>query len=128
MFVGLAPRARSGAPPKIVVVCVFDQMRGDYLDRFAAGFGDAGFRRLLGNGVRYTNCNYPYAETETGPGHTTIGTGRLPRHHGIVANDWFDAAASRPIYCFADPDAKLVGLAGPVPGRGCRRGISLGKG
>src|SRR5580704_10372174 len=33
--------------PKLVVVIVIDQFRGDYLERYRAEFGDAGFRFLL---------------------------------------------------------------------------------
>lgn len=75
--------------PRLVVICVFDQMREEYLDRYQPVFGEGGFRRIQQNGVRYVNCDYPYASTETGPGHASIGSGRLPRNHGIIANEWW---------------------------------------
>ena len=33
--------------PKLLVVIVIDQFRGDYLERYRDQFGDAGFRFLL---------------------------------------------------------------------------------
>ncbi|MFN0207646.1 MAG: alkaline phosphatase family protein [Planctomycetota bacterium] len=75
--------------PKLVVVCVVDQMKEEYLDRYSPVFGNDGFKRLLNDGTRWTNCNYPYSGTETGPGHASIGSGRLPKNHGIIANDWY---------------------------------------
>ena len=57
--------------PKLVVVIVIDQFRGDYLERYRAQFGDAGFRVLLDHGAYFANCNYNYANTRTAPGHST---------------------------------------------------------
>lgn len=105
-------------PPKLVVVCVFDQMRGDFLDRFAPAFGEGGFKRVQREGTRWVSCDYPYAATETGPGHATIATGALPYVHGIVANDWFDRALGKSVYCVEDRDVQIVGSAGMVAGLG----------
>jgi arylsulfatase A-like enzyme len=106
---GHGPSGRPASRPRLVVVCVVDQMKDEYLDRFKPAFGDGGFRRLLKEGTRWTHCNYPYAATETGPGHATIGSGRLPRHHGIVANEWYVERPSEkgkeyfgPVYCCDD--------------------------
>ncbi len=127
-----APVAAPGGSvaPKLVVVCVFDQMCGDTLEKFAPAFGEDGFRRLLREGTRWTECHYPYAITETGPGHATIGSGRLPVRHGIVANEWFDVTKRRTVYNVEDSDAKLVGAAGEAPGLGMSprnfEGLGLG--
>lgn len=110
-----APASRP-ARPKLGVVVVFDQMRGDYLDRFVSYFGEGGFRKVLANGVNATQCLYPYANTETGPGHATIGSGRFPNHHGLVANDWYDRAARRTVYVSEDRSAKLLNPDGETKG------------
>ena len=34
-------------PPKLVVAITVDQMRADYLTRYAKGFGDGGFKRFF---------------------------------------------------------------------------------
>jgi hypothetical protein len=87
--------------PRLAVLVVFDQMRGDYLIRWRDLFEKDGFRRLTDGGAWYQNCHYPYANTMTGPGHATVATGCSPDVHGIVANDWFDLKLGEPLYCAA---------------------------
>ncbi|HEX3315579.1 MAG TPA: alkaline phosphatase family protein [Gemmataceae bacterium] len=76
--------------PKLVVLVVFDQFRGDYLERFRPLFGEGGFKRLMTEGTWFTNAHYPYSYTLTACGHTSLSTGANPARHGIVANDWYD--------------------------------------
>ena len=76
--------------PRLAVVLVFDQMRGDYLQKWQGLFGEGGFKRLMNEGAWFSNCHYPYAFTVTSVGHTSLLTGCTPRDHGIVANSWFD--------------------------------------
>jgi hypothetical protein len=81
------------------VFVVFDQMRGDYLTRWNDLFGEGGFHRLETEGAWFTQCNYPYSGTSTGPGHASLATGCPPSVHGIIENDWFDRKAGEIIYC-----------------------------
>src|SRR5580692_1338176 len=76
--------------PKLVVMVVFDQMRGDYLKKWQPIFGEGGFKRLQADGAWFTNCHYPYAYTLTAAGHTSLSTGTSPYEHGIIANEWYD--------------------------------------
>ncbi len=76
--------------PKLVVLVVFDQMRGDYPKKWEALYGDGGFKRLQKDGASFTNCHYPYAYTLTAPGHASLVTGTTPSKHGIIANEWLD--------------------------------------
>ena len=72
------------AKPKLAVIVVFDQMRGDYLEKWQELFGEGGFRRLQTEGAWFTNCHYPYSDTLTAVGHTSLVTGATPyqaRHH-----------------------------------------------
>lgn len=94
--------------PRLAVLVVFDQMRGDYLVRWRDLFEKDGFRRLTDGGAWYQDCHYPYANTMTGPGHATISTGCSPDVHGIVANDWYDLAEHRPAYCVGSPRHEQV--------------------
>jgi len=55
------------ARPKLIVVIVIDQFRGDYLERYRDQFGDGGFRLFLDRGAYFTDCNYDYANTRTAP-------------------------------------------------------------
>src|SRR6202158_5345421 len=102
--------------PKLVVVIVIDQFRGDYLERYRAQFGDAGFRVLLDHGAYFANCNYNYANTRTAPGHSTLFTGAYSNGHGIAANEWWDQKKKRMVTSVEDDGTKLVGVAGDKTG------------
>jgi hypothetical protein len=98
-------------PPKLVVLVVFDQLRGDYLSRWDALYGEGGFKRLLKDGAYFTDCHYPYAYTLTAPGHTSLATGCSPDKHGIVSNDWYSRAEAATVSSVAPPpDRERDGL------------------
>jgi predicted AlkP superfamily pyrophosphatase or phosphodiesterase len=99
------------ARPKLVVVIVVDQMRGDYVDKFR-GQWQGGLKRLVEEGAWFRDAAYPYAATETCVGHATISTGAFPATHGIVANAWWDRGAQKMVTCTADAKAKNSGYAG----------------
>jgi hypothetical protein len=96
--------------PKLIVVIVIDQFRGDYLERYRDQFGDAGFRLLLDHGAYFPNCNYDYANTRTAPGHSTLFTGAYSNGHGIAANEWWDPKKKKMVTSVEDDDTKFVGL------------------
>ncbi len=104
------------ARPKLVVVIVIDQFRGDYLERYRDQFGDAGFRFLLDHGAYFPNCNYDYANTRTAPGHSTLFTGAYSNGHGIVANEWWDQKKKRMVTSVEDDATKIVGAPGDKTG------------
>lgn len=100
------------AKPKLVVILVLDQMRGDYLDRYRDDFKTPnGFNLFLKKGAHFTDCYYDYANTHTAPGHSTIGTGAYTDGHGIQANQWWDFTRSTDhVYSSVDDDDyKVVG-------------------
>ena len=101
------------AHPKLVVVIVIDQFRGDYLERYRDQFGEGGFRLLLDHGANFTDCNYDYANTRTAPGHATLFTGAYTNDHGIAANEWWDPKKKKVVTSVEDDGAQLVGLAAP---------------
>jgi hypothetical protein len=80
--------------PKLIVIVVIDQFRGDYLNRDRAEFKGRGFRLFMDQGAWFTDCYYDYANTKTAPGHATIGTGAYSDGHGIESNDFWDASRS----------------------------------
>lgn len=85
--------------PRLVVLVVFDQMRGDYLQKWQPHFGKDGFVRLQTEGAWYVNCHYPYAMTLTGPGHSSMLTGCGPDVHGIIGNTWYDRKSGAVVNC-----------------------------
>ncbi|HEX5425775.1 MAG TPA: alkaline phosphatase family protein [Candidatus Acidoferrales bacterium] len=100
---------------KLVVVLVVDQMRADYIDKFQQHW-TGGLKRLATQGAWLRNAAYPYAETETCVGHSTISTGSLPATHGIISNSWWDRASGKSVTCTDDPGVKNVGYGGAVEG------------
>jgi predicted AlkP superfamily pyrophosphatase or phosphodiesterase len=99
------------AQPKLVLVLSIDQMRFDYLTRFAPLF-KGGLKTLLDRGAVFTDANYRHSSTETGPGHSVILSGRHPSHSGIVANAWYDSYLHRTVNVVDDPVQAPVGGAG----------------
>src|SRR4051812_46530205 len=97
------------ARPKLVVVIVIDQFRGDYLERYRDQFSEGGFRMLLDRGASFTDCYYDYATTFTAVGHATLFTGTYPRNHGIFGNDWWDPQRKKIVSSVEDANTALVG-------------------
>jgi hypothetical protein len=95
-----SPRPVTESPrPRLAVLVIFDQLRGDYLERWDELFGRDGFRRLEHDGAWFQNCHYPYANTVTGAGHASVATGCSPQTHGIIDNEWYDRAARAKVNC-----------------------------
>jgi arylsulfatase A-like enzyme len=80
--------------PKLIVVVIIDQFRGDYLNRDRSEFKGRGFRLFMDQGAWFTDCYFDYANTKTAPGHATIGTGAYSDGHGIDSNEFWDASRS----------------------------------
>jgi hypothetical protein len=68
--------------PKLVLVLSIDQMRFDYLTRFAPLY-KGGMRTLGERGAVYSHANYRHSAAETGPGHSvfTFWTTSEPFRH-----------------------------------------------
>jgi predicted AlkP superfamily pyrophosphatase or phosphodiesterase len=97
---------------KLVIGIVIDQMRYDYLTKYADRYGKDGFNRLLKNGFSLENAHYNYIPTYTAVGHTSIYTGTTPSEHGIISNNWYDKFLKKSIYCVDDANYKTVGNKG----------------
>jgi predicted AlkP superfamily pyrophosphatase or phosphodiesterase len=104
------------ARPKLVVIVVIDQFRGDYLERYRDQYGEGGFRLFLEHGAYFTDCNYNYANTVTGPGHATLLTGAYSSGHGIMANEWWDPQKKKLVTSVEDDATTLLGISGNVHG------------
>src|SRR5262249_20469616 len=77
-----------GTPPapRLVVLIAVDQMRADYLARFASRW-TGGFARIYRGGTVFAQGQQDHAATETAPGHSTMLSGRYPAHTGIALNN-----------------------------------------
>lgn len=108
---GHSSAAVSSVPQvRLAVLLVFDQLRGDFLERWEPLWGPDGFRRLQQEGAWFIRCHYPYGVTTTGPGHASILTGTCPDRHGIVNNNWYEDGEE--VYCATSPRYRLVPAMG----------------
>jgi len=115
----LCPAAGASAyngRPKLVVIVIIDQFRGDYLERYRDQFVEGGFRLLLDKGADFTDCNYDYANTRTAPGHATLLTGAYSSGHGIFSNEWWDPQKKHNVSSVEDDTTHLVGITGDAKG------------
>jgi arylsulfatase A-like enzyme len=101
--------------PKLVVLLVVDQMRFDYLERYSGRF-TGGLKRLTQNGAWFQRAAYPYLNTVTCPGHSTIGTGTFPYQHGMILNGWFDRKTRASTECTDDEKTKEITYGNTLTG------------
>ncbi len=106
-----------GAPPKLAVVIVVDQMRGDHLTRFA-GVYKHGLASLQSEGIVFTDAHQDHSYTVTGAGHATISSGCFPAKNGVVGNNWYERSIGRDIYCVEDTTAPLLDYPDLKPEKG----------
>lgn len=97
--------------PKLVVGLMVDQMRWDYLYRFADRYGEDGFNRLLREGFSCENAVIDYVPTFTAIGHSSVYTGSVPSIHGIAGNDWIEQQTGVSMYCTQDDAVVGVGTS-----------------
>jgi predicted AlkP superfamily pyrophosphatase or phosphodiesterase len=100
--------------PKLVVGIVVDQMRWDYLYRYANRYGNGGFKRLLRQGFSCDNTMIPYLPAFTAVGHSCIFTGSVPAFSGIAGNDWIEQSSGQRVYC--TDDSSVLGVGAQTPG------------
>jgi predicted AlkP superfamily pyrophosphatase or phosphodiesterase len=113
------------AAPRLVLVLAIDQMRFDFLTRFAPLY-TGGLRTLIDRGAVFTNANYRHASTETGPGHSVLLSGRHPSHSGIVANEWYDTYLGKAINVVDDPVQTPIGGFGRAASPANALGFTIG--
>jgi predicted AlkP superfamily pyrophosphatase or phosphodiesterase len=97
--------------PKLVVILVVDQMRGDYVDKFQHQW-TGGLKRLVKEGAWFHEAAYPYGATETCVGHSTISTGAFPASHGMIGNEWWDREQQKDVTCTAYASVKNIAYQG----------------
>ena len=98
--------------PKLVIGLMIDQMRWDYLYRFADRYGNDGFKRILNEGFSCENTIINYIPTYTAIGHSSVYTGSVPSIHGIAGNDWIIQSTGQNMYCTQDDNVHGVGTTG----------------
>jgi hypothetical protein len=80
----------SSGPAKHVVLFLFDGTNPNVLHDMAARGEAPNTARLIAGGTGFGHGAIAGLPTVTLANHTSIVTGRLPGHHGILNNAWFD--------------------------------------
>ena len=81
-----APPSQATIAPKLVVLIVLDQLGSWVLDQQLPLLpSGSAIRRAYEDGASHV-AEFPYASTQTAPGHASLTTGVTPAVHGIVAN------------------------------------------
>ena len=94
--------AEATAPPKLVVGITIDQLRGDYLEMFQHSFGESGFKKLLNEGLVYSDMKFNFPYIDRASAIATIFTGANPSYHGIVSENKYNVAENQEISSFSD--------------------------
>lgn len=106
----LKNKTSAASKPKLVVGIVVDQMRWDYINKFAPFFkSDKGFLHFIKEGATCDNTLIPYVPTVTACGHTAVYTGSVPALHGIAGNNWYDNVQQKMVYCVEDQSVQTIG-------------------
>ncbi|MFN3454833.1 MAG: alkaline phosphatase family protein [Pseudobdellovibrio sp.] len=80
----------------IVIMLSIDGFRADYIKKYNPKY----LKMLSQNGL-YSTGLIPSFPSHTFPNHYSIATGRVPGHHGIVSNKFYDKARKK-YYSMAD--------------------------
>jgi len=85
--------------PRLVVSIAIEQLRTDYIERYAHLYGENGFRQLMQKGTVYTSAHVPFYPTDRASAITSISTGTTPYYNSIVGIEWLDRNTLKPTYC-----------------------------
>ena len=88
-------RAGNTEVPKVVVGVVVDQLRADYLEKYAHLYGDEGFKKLFAEGRVYTNGYFAHANPDRSSAVASVYSGSTPYYHGITGNRFLEQEYAR---------------------------------
>ncbi|MCW0481987.1 alkaline phosphatase family protein [Gaoshiqia sediminis] len=100
-------------PPRLVVVINVEQMRTDYLSRYADKFQQDGFLRLVNQGAVCSNASMNLHVKKCLTGVPTLFTGVYPDRHGIINESWYDRLKEKEINALDDSYYMTVGSDSP---------------
>lgn len=96
------PTAGARPAPKLVVNILVDRLRSDYLNAFLPLYGEDGFKRLLNQGLVYSQAESTALPTDMATAAADIATGTSASDHGIIGLRRLDRTTLRPVGCVDD--------------------------
>ena len=76
--------------PKLLVGIMVDQLRTDYIEDLREMLGEGGFRRLMDEGVYFTDVDFKVPGGDAASASAIIQTGSYPKQNGISSSLVFD--------------------------------------
>lgn len=113
-----APDASAMPPAKrepVVVAIIVDQLSSWVAESrlpLLPASANGGLTRLVREGTWAKRLTFPYAVTDTAPGHASLHTGRLPSESGLFSNELPDPNGGRRVSVLRDPATKVVTSSG----------------
>lgn len=108
-MIGLSAQSQGQAlrqAPRLVVSIQIDQLTADALEHYAPAYGQDGLRRLLSQGIVFSQASCPFTPVDPASATATIATGTTPYYHGITGTEWFSRDAMRQLSIVYDRDHK----------------------
>lgn len=103
------------SPAPVVVAIVIDQFSAWVAEERVPELPPDGFfARMRREGVWHKRMRYPYALTDTAPGHASLHTGRVPADSHVLVNHNPDDKTGMRSSFFRDPTTKVVTPRGPT--------------
>lgn len=103
------PKIQPSKTPRLVVVINVEQMRTDYLTRYADKFQQDGFLRLINQGAVCSNASMNLHVKKCFNGVPTLFTGVYPDRHGIINESWYDRLKRKEVNALDDDFCITVG-------------------
>jgi len=114
---GMSPAPAAKRQPFVVAIVVDQLSAWVAQSRWPELPNGGGFARLRREGTWVKTMRYPYAVTDTAPGHASLHTGKLPAESGIFGNE-VPAPNGQRVSILRDEAAKAIAWDGlrSVPG------------
>ncbi len=104
--------AQTPSPPEkpaLIVHLVVDNLSLSEIEQNSHLLSDKGLLKLKTEGLDFTNATFPYVSSGKAADYASLSTGTTPRHHGIVAEQWYLSAEDRLESCVESKTAVLIG-------------------
>jgi len=98
----------SAQTPRLVVGIVVDQLRADYVEKFAYLYGEDGFNRLWKEGSVYTGGSFDFVAPDRSSATASIYSGTEPCYHGITGNRFLERKTLKVKTCVDDDQIRGI--------------------
>ena len=106
-LLGLSSEAAAQAlsqQPRLVVTIAIDQLRTDRMEAFSSLYAQNGLKRLMREGMMYSNASYNFTPVDRASAIASLSTGSTPYYNGVTGVEWLDRNTLRPHNIINDKD------------------------